>query len=192
MSMEFPEKFGLCAFLVVLIALFAAALFRPERIRQRQRFLAAGAFLAVVLLLEGIGPFFFTVPDAVSRSMSKEVPLPPALVWSEVEQARQRSKILLLLQESALAAALFAALSAFFQEISVSEERYRSGSPFSQPPVKEHGPTPGADRPRSDEMPAKPKAVPEDTCLSCGQRIPPSATACPACGWTWDSEKADT
>lgn len=35
----------------------------------------------------------------------------------------------------------------------------------------------------------RPKPVPEEACLSCGKMIPPDATKCPACDWTWSDEK---
>jgi hypothetical protein len=32
------------------------------------------------------------------------------------------------------------------------------------------------------------KGPPPDACGLCGQRIPPDAAQCPACGWTWGTE----
>src|SRR5262249_44624034 len=32
------------------------------------------------------------------------------------------------------------------------------------------------------------KGSPPDLCGLCGQRIPPDARQCPACGWTWGSD----
>ncbi len=38
----------------------------------------------------------------------------------------------------------------------------------------------------------RPRASSSDDCLACGKPIPVDATACPACGWTWQGESAET
>jgi hypothetical protein len=43
--------------------------------------------------------------------------------------------------------------------------------------------------PPGDEAPVEPVA--EGACLSCGQMIPPTASRCPACGWSWESPAAE-
>jgi hypothetical protein len=43
---------------------------------------------------------------------------------------------------------------------------------------------------RAFGLPATERPAGDDVCLSCGQRIPPEASQCPACGWTWGNEGA--
>jgi hypothetical protein len=45
-------------------------------------------------------------------------------------------------------------------------------------------------RAQNEEKPVekkRPERLTEEPCLSCGRPIPPAVTACPACGWTWNT-----
>jgi len=87
-------------------------------------------------------------------------------------------KVIGVLQHGALAAALLVALSALFEPTTASGER---PTRWAEAPLRSR---------MAEERKPAPRPQTEDACLSCGQRIPPDAAKCPACGWTWDSEPA--
>jgi len=175
MTVDLHGSLRLWVFLVVLVALFSAALFRPERILQPIRLWIAAGLLAFILLLECVAPLFF------SPSLGTSLSAGGASKWSSLASEMQvylnAVKVIGVFQHGALAAAVLVALSTFFDRATFSWER---------PPRKSEA---GA-QPRTEAVqePLR-RQTAEDACLSCGQRIPPDASECPACGWTWSNEK---
>ena len=172
MSVDLHGGLRFWVFLIVLVTLFSAAFFRPERIRQRARFWNAAGLLAFMLFLECVAPLFFspalgTIGGAIKLDS----------LTAGMQDYLNAVKVIGVLQHAALAAAVLIALSAFFDGAEVS----------GKPPRRPEAIT----RPRSEEVQQSPRVrMAEDACMSCGQRIPLEASKCPACGWSWGNEEA--
>jgi hypothetical protein len=177
MSVDLQGSLRFWVFLIVLVALFSAALFRPERIRRRARLWIAAGLLAFILFLECIAPLFFSPSLAGSPSSGGATRVDS--LSSGVQDYLTAVKVIAVLQHGALAVAVLVALSAFFDAPLASGER-----PARRVEAVSRQRTEGARQPTP-----RPRPV-EDACLSCGQRIPPDAGKCPACGWTWGTGEA--
>ena len=191
MSIDLQGNLRFWVFLVVLIAQFSAALFRPDRIQQRPRFWLAAGLLAFTLFIECVAPLFFS-------------PSPGASPTSGMQAYLTAVKVITVLQHGCLAAALFMATFCLFirgdcciQGATYPQARGGAGmgpaggqrrciQEATYPQAR--GNSPSADGRGTAATP--PKRVAENACLSCGQRIPPNAAKCPACGWTWANEEA--
>lgn len=177
MNIDLQGSLGFWVFLVVLIALFSAALFRPDRIRQRPRVWVAAGLLAVILFLECVGPLFSSSSLRVSQTAGGAMRVD--LQASGMQDYLTAVKVIGVVQHGLLAVAVLIALSAFFEGTAASGDRStRRAEARSRPRMAE------------ERQPAPRQRTEEDACLSCGQRIPPDAGKCPACGWTWESEDA--
>jgi hypothetical protein len=185
MSADLQGSLICWAFVIILMALFAAALFRPERIRQRPRFRAAAILLAVAMFLECVGPFLFPplldVPEMDGNTKRTEFPASGGVKRAEALASRMRDhldalKVISLFQHVILAVALLIGLSAFFDATPAS----------GQQPIRNIGAPPGPQMAEEQQAAPRPR-IGEDACacLSCGMRIPPDAAQCPGCGWTW-------
>lgn len=176
MSVDVQGGLRFWVFLVVLVSLFTAALFRPERIRQRARVWIAAGLLAFVLFLECMAPLFFATPQGGSPFRGEAIQVDS--LESGLQVYLTAVKVIAVLQHGALAVAVLIGLSAFFDAPVASGEQ----------PVRrvEAGP-----RPRTEEVrqPTPRLRGAEGACLSCGQRIPPDVAKCPACGWTCGTEE---
>ena len=178
MGMDLQGSLRVWAFLVVLTALFVAAIFRPHRIRNWPLLWVAAGLLATILFLDCVAPLFFS-PSAfkvtVGGAMSTES------LTSEIRDYLTVMKIIAVVQHCGLAAAILVGFIALYDGRAASGRR---------PTATE---TAGRGRHRSEESPpaARPR-LPEDACLSCGQRMPIDADKCPACGWTWGSDDASS
>ena len=203
MSVDLHGGLRFWVFLIVLVTLFSAAFFRPERIRQRARFWNAAGLLAFMLFLECVAPLFFspalgTIGGAIKLDS----------LTAGMQDYLNAVKVIGVLQHAALAAAVLIALSAFFDGAEVSGKPPRRPEAVARPQSEEVQESPprvrmaevsgnpprrpeAVARPRSEEVQQSPRVrMAEDACMSCGQRIPLEASKCPACGWSWGNEEA--
>ena len=180
MGMDLQGSLRLWAFLVVLTALFVAAIFRPHRIRNWPLLWVAAGLLAAILFLDCVAPLFFS-PSALKVTVGGAMP-PESLtseMRGEIRDDLTAMKVIAVVQHCGLAAAILVAFIALCDG---------PAAPGRGPTATE---TAGQGRHRSEESPPAPR-LPEDACLSCGQRIPVGADKCPACGWTWGREDASS
>jgi hypothetical protein len=176
MSLDLQGSLRFWVFLIVLIVLFLAVLFRPERIRQWPRLWWAASLLAIILFLDGVPPLFFS--PSLGGTPAAGAATRMETLMAATQEYLTAVKVITFLQHAGLAAALLFAFSAFFDVRVPSDQRVpRKAEPA--PPPRTDAVRPAAPSPRTGE----------DTCLSCGQRIPPDAARCPACGWTWSNEE---
>jgi hypothetical protein len=200
MSTDLLGALRFWVFFVVLVALFSAALFRPDRIRQGARLWMAAGLLAFTLFLECVAPLFFS--PSLGPAQTAGGAMRVDALASGMQAYLTAVKVIAVLQHGALAAALLLALSAFFDRTAASGERLPRRAEATPRPRTEETLQPAPRQrvkeevpgflppPISPAQPAPRQPVKEDACLSCGQRIPPDAAKCPACGWTWGKDEA--
>lgn len=178
MGTDLQGSLRVWAFFVVLTALFVAAIFRPYRIRKKPLLWVAAGLLAAILFLDCL-PLFF-LPSAVGAKINVGAMSAEALTW-EIRGYFSAMKVIAVVQHCGLAAAI---LIVFFA-------LYASPADSGRGPTDTE--TAGLGRRTYKESPPVPRPrLPEDACLSCGQRMLVAAEKCPACGWTWGSEDASS
>ena len=144
---------------VSLLALFAAAVFQPHRIKSTAACWIAVVLFSFVLVLPTFGLAALGT-EAAGRSAPSAGGFVAALT------------VLTFVSRVLLAAGLVATAFALLPNPMPLIQRFATSE--NQPGVGQ------------EPNPAQP--VQENACLSCGQPIPPEASKCLNCGWNWEGE----
>lgn len=171
-SLESGGDLRVFVFLAILVALLAAAIWQPQRIRQRGRYHATACLLAFYLVVECVALIVFPASSMTSLMLAQSS-ADLMRVSADVSTSFFAMKFVAVCQYLLLATSLLTTVAAFSEPDPNSESIiWRLKNLFITPLET-----------------TREEARGTDTCLKCGGDLSPDSDSCRDCGWTWQNHQ---